>query len=233
MAAEREFEGESLEAALEAASAALGIAVDELHYEMIEQGRKGVFGLGARQVRIKVSPGDRQPPVPHEHEPDEQPDEPDEEAEPPSGPPDPRAFRESLERMLHLMGLELRVKVQASGQSLRAVLSGRDRRMLVEKDGQLLASLNFVLNRMARRKWPGVSRIQVQCDGQRDHRDDEIIEMVREVAGRVARTGTPTELEPMNPYERRLAHITVREFPELDSHSEGDGFEKKITITKK
>jgi len=228
MGAAREFEGESLEAALEAASAALGIAVDDLQYEMVEQGRKGVFGLGARQVRIKVSPVDGPPSAPDPQEADET-DEPAES----SGSPDPRAFQESLERMLHLMGLELRVKVSASGQSLRAALSGRDRRMLVEKDGQLLESLNFVLNRMARRKWPGVSRIQVQCDGQRDRRDDELIERVREVAARVARTGKPTELEPLNPYERRLAHITVREFPELDSHSEGDGFEKKITITKK
>ena len=37
----------------------------------------------------------------------------------------------------------------------------------------------------------------------------------------------------MNPYERRLAHLTVREFPELDSHSAGDGFEKRITISRK
>jgi len=204
---------------------------------MIEQGRKGVFGLGARQVRIKVSPADRRPPVVPERPQRPEPAGvavPAEAPEPSSTPPDARAFQESLERMLNLMGLELRVKVSASGRSLRAVLSGPDRRMLVQKDGQLLASLNFVLNRMARRTWPGVSRIQVQCDGQRGHRDDdELVELVREVASRVVRTGTPEELDPMNPYERRLAHLTVREFPELDSHSAGDGFEKRITISRK
>jgi spoIIIJ-associated protein len=241
MGTAREFEGESLEAVLAAASAALGIAVEELQYEMIEQGRRGVFGLGARQVRIKVSSADRRPPSvpdrPKRREPAgvAAPAAPGEAPEPAGAPPDPRAFQESLERILSLMGLELRVKVSASGRSLRAVISGPDRRMLVQKDGQLLASLNFVLNRMARRKWPGASRIQVQCDGQRSgHRDDdELVELVREVASRVARTGTPEELDPMNPYERRLAHLTVREFPELDSHSAGDGFEKRITISRK
>ena len=54
MTALREFEGDSLDEALEAASAALGIPVDDLQYEMVEQGRRGVFGLGARQVRVRV-----------------------------------------------------------------------------------------------------------------------------------------------------------------------------------
>src|SRR5262245_12114405 len=232
MGTAREFEGESLEAVLAAASAALGIAVDELQYEMVEQGRKGVFGLGARQVRIKVSPGaEPRPSVARQERASEAPAEAPPE---PSEAPDAGGFQESLERMLHLMGLDLRVKISSSGRGLRALLTGPDRRMLVQKDGQLLASLNFVLNRMARRQWPGVTRIQLQCDGQRGHHDDEeLVELVREVASRVARTGAPAELDPMNPYERRLAHLTVREFPELDSHSAGEGFQKKITISRK
>ena len=136
--------------------------------------------------------------------------------------------------MLDLMGLQMSVKVSRAGSNnIRAVLSGRHRRILLQKEGQLISSINFVLNRMARRAWPEAGRIQVQCDGHRDRRDDDIVELVREVASQVARTGQPKELDPMNPYERRLAHITVRDFPELDSHSEGDAFLKKIIVTKR
>ena len=148
--------------------------------------------------------------------------------------PHQKEFQETLERMLELIGLEMSVKVSGSGSNnIRAVLSGRDRRMLLQKEGQLISSINFVLNRMARRAWPGVARIQVQCDGQRDRRDVELVELVREVASQVARTGQPKELHPMNPYERRIAHITIRDFPELASHSEGDAFMKKIIVTKR
>jgi spoIIIJ-associated protein len=34
----------------------------------------------------------------------------------------------------------------------------------------------------------------------------------------------------MNPYERRLVHIAVREFPEVTSHSVGEGFLKQVTV---
>ena len=83
---------------------------------------------------------------------------------------------------------------------------------------------------MSRRAWPGVGRIQVQCDGHSNRRDDDLVELVREVASQVQSTGEAKELHPMNPYERRLAHITVRDFEDLASHSVGDAFLKKIII---
>ena len=51
-----EFEGKDLEEALEAASSSLGIAEPDLDYEILEQGRRGLFGLGAKSVRIRVMP---------------------------------------------------------------------------------------------------------------------------------------------------------------------------------
>jgi spoIIIJ-associated protein len=255
MTALREFEGDSLDEALEAASSALGIPVDDLQYEMVEHGRKGVFGLGARQVRVRVEL-DREElmtpePVVAPTAPPARPPRPSRPArsgrstkrarpgKPRGGKkkeessPDGDAVKETLERMLELMGLQLRVKVSAAGSNVKLLLSGKDRRALLQKDGQLLAALNFLLNRMSRRAWPDVGRIQVQCDGHRNQRDDDVVELVKEVASQVQRTGEAKELHPMNPYERRLAHITVREFEDLASHSVGDAFLKTIIIEKR
>ena len=53
---EREFEGKDLEAALSEASARLGIPEPDLDYQILEQGRRGLMGLGAKNVRILVMP---------------------------------------------------------------------------------------------------------------------------------------------------------------------------------
>jgi spoIIIJ-associated protein len=255
MTALREFEGDSLDEALEAASAALGIPVDDLQYEMVEQGRRGVFGLGARQVRVRVEldleqlvepepvmPKPVRPPRrerPEKRERGQKRSRGERSAKPrrskkkEESSPDAESVRETMERMLDLMGMQLRARASANGSNVRIQLSGKDRRALLQKDGQLLSALNFLLNRMARRAWPKVGRIQVQCDGQRNRRDDDLVELVREVASQVQRTGEAKELHPMNPYERRLAHITVRDFEELASHSVGDAFLKKIIIEKR
>jgi spoIIIJ-associated protein len=255
MTALREFEGNSLDEALEAASSALGIPVDDLQYEMVEQGRRGIFGLGARQVRVRVEldaeelvtpePVVAQPARPPRPPRSPRParsgrstkparsGKPRREKKKEESSPDGDAVGQTLERMLDLMGLQLRAQASASGSNVKVLLSGKDRRALLQKDGQLLAALNFLLNRMSRRAWPEVGRIQVQCDGHRNRRDDDVVELVKEVASQVQRTGEAKELHPMNPYERRLAHITVRDYEDLASHSVGDAFLKTIIIEKR
>ena len=54
MSTNRIFEGKDLAEALAEASTRLGIAEPDLDYEIVEQGRRGLFGLGARSVRIRV-----------------------------------------------------------------------------------------------------------------------------------------------------------------------------------
>jgi spoIIIJ-associated protein len=90
--------------------------------------------------------------------------------------------------------------------------------------------LQFLINRMARRAWPEVARIHLTCDGHRKERDDDLVELTREVAQQVKRTGRAKRLHPMNAYERRLVHLTVREFEKLGSQSEGSGHLKRVKI---
>ena len=96
----------------------------------------------------------------------------------------------------------------------------------------MISSLQFLLNRMARRAWPGAGRIHLSCDGDRKHRDDELLELTREVIQQVASTGKTKRLHPMNAYERRLVHIAVREHGGLGSRSEGNGYLKRVRIYK-
>jgi spoIIIJ-associated protein len=223
MGVEREFEGRDLKEALESASLALGIPREAFEFRLVDEGRRGLFGLGAKQVRIVVEapedgvPGDVE--KPRDAEPDGEADE-----------AALGSVEETLRRMLHLMGFDLEVRTEAADNAVRVFLAGPDRRALLQKDGELVSALQFLLNRMARRAWPEVGHVLVECEGFRDRREEDLVELVREVARQVARTGRPKKLHSMNPYERRLVHLTVREFPELTSHSAGDGFLKQITV---
>jgi spoIIIJ-associated protein len=222
MGVEREFEGRDLAEALGNASSALRVARETLAFRMVDEGRRGLFGLGAKRVRIAVETVEAVAPVA---------------AEPPPAEPArrdagsaERSLQETLRRMLELMGLELEARTEADGDAVRVFLSGADRRVLLQKDGELVNALQFLLNRMARRAWPEVTHVLVACEGFRDRREEDLVELVREVARQVARTGRPKQLHSMNPYERRLVHLTVREFPDLTSRSAGDGFLKQVTV---
>ena len=224
-----EFDGKDLEEALSAASAALGRPAADIDYELIEEGRKGVFGLGARPVRIRVrvEAGAAPAPAPPAAKAKPAP------APSPSPAPGPRGRPAAmLERMIELSGLSLTVRETLREGATEISLDGADRKRLTARDGELLDALEFVLNRMGRRRWPDDPPVHLVCDGFQSSRDGDLIEMIREVASRVARSGAPERLQPMNAYERRIVHVTVREFPGLTTVSEGEGFLKRVRVQK-
>jgi spoIIIJ-associated protein len=216
-----EFDGKDLDDALAAAAKVLGHPVSDLDYVILEGGRKGVFGLGARPVRVRVSGATpaRMPADPVSIE--------------PNPAPNPRSTpAEALVRIIEYMGFDLSVEETRRDATVELVLDGPDRKRLAAKDGELISALEFVLARMGRRAWPDEPQVRLVCRGFRSGKDDEIIDIARSAATEVARSGRPKRLHAMNPYERRVVHVTVREFEGLTTVSEGDGFLKRIRVEK-
>jgi spoIIIJ-associated protein len=218
-----EFDGKDLDDALAVAGATLGRKPSELDYEILEGGRKGVFGLGARPVRIRVAKAPRR--------------DPEALVPPPPPPPSPPAAPLSpagsaLREIFDKMGFEVRLEETRRDGALEVTVDGADLPRLTARDGELILALEFVLNRMGRRAWPGEAPVHLLARGFRSERDDELVLLVRKTAAQVARSGTPQRLPAMNPYERRVVHVTVRELPGLTTVSEGDGFMKRVRVEK-
>jgi spoIIIJ-associated protein len=239
MTTDREFEGKDLEAALAAAASALGVPAEELHYEMIEQGRRGLLGVGVKAVRIRVMPpleaefpvespgGVETAPAPPAVRPGRA--EPD----PPTAlPASAQEVERTVRRMIELMELEIVVTTRFRDGAVELKFEGPDQELLLASNAELLTSIQFLLNRMGRRAWPEAGRIHVAGEGHARPRDEELISLARKVAKQVARTGKTRRLHPLNAYERRLVHLAVREFPGLTSSSEGGGALKRIRIAK-
>ena len=147
-------------------------------------------------------------------------------------PEDLAKVEETVRSMLELMNLDLELRIEVEPTSLFIGLEGADEKRLTADNGELMASIQFLLNRMARRGWPSVARISLAHD-HRDHaRDEELIELVREVAQQVDSTGDAKRLHEMNAYERRLVHVTIRQTEGLGSRSEGNGALKRVKIFK-
>lgn len=304
MARKKEFTGKDLDQALSRAASDLGIHQDDVHYRFLDEGRRGIMGLGARDVHIEVelparqdaepqperkprpkrdrrprrSQKDRKQPAaaagdaPAKDRPAEGGEgegrsrqgkgrgrpgrrnrnrgnrrsgrdggrtgnrQPRNDSRPPQKPVDAdpaqmEQLGDTLRTMIGKLELELEVAVEPVRAGVRVEFTG-DQDLLTRNDAEFPQAMQFLLNRMSRRTWPDVGRIQVVSDGFRNERDEELMEEIREVAGQVAHTGQPKALHPMNPYERRIVHITVREFEGLRSDSEGDGFRKRITISR-
>ena len=221
MGAGREFEGKDLRDALGAAARTLGAAPDQIRYELLAEGRRGIFGIGAK-VRIWVSvSGDGEPAATSMEASFDRAVRPEE----------CTWAERTLGEILHHMGFDVEARAsQGPDGGVSVELAGSDAHHLLSRDGELLAALQFVMNRIARKSGPP-HRIQLECQGYRDRRDREVVELARRAAQEVMRTGDPRWLRAMNPYERRLVHLTVAEHPGLASRSEGPGFLKRVRVS--
>jgi spoIIIJ-associated protein len=220
-----EFDGKDLDDALASAADALGRPASELDYEILEGGRKGVFGLGARPVRIRVAGAAAAAELPRIPA---APSVPIAEGRRPASP-----AGSALHDIFDKMGFDVRIDEARRDGALELTLDGADLSRLTAKDGELLSAVEFVLNRMGRRAWPDEPPVHVVGRGFRSERDDELVHLVREAVAQVSRSGTPRRLHAMNPYERRVVHMTVREHPGLTTVSEGDGFMKRVRVEKR
>jgi len=138
-----------------------------------------------------------------------------------------------VQQVLGAMGLHLDVAVEEMPDNTRLNLSGDGADVLLRRKGETLDALQVIVNTAFRRDARGERHYVLDALGFRRGKDSELRQMAKFLMGKAKTSGAPQEIGPLNPYARRLVHLTVAEDPDLSSESIGDAFLKSIVISKK
>jgi spoIIIJ-associated protein len=131
------------------------------------------------------------------------------------------------------MGLDLDVDVDETPDHIRLNLSGDGADALIRRKGEILDALQVIVNTAFRRDTRGDRHYVVDALGFRKAKDEELRQMAQLLMEKVRETGQLQELGPLNPYARRIVHLTVAEDASLTSESTGDAFLKTVVISRK
>jgi|SRR5688572_30005933 len=134
-------------------------------------------------------------------------------------------------RTLDAMGIPLDVTVDDSSDSVRIDLTGEGGEVLLRRKAEALDALQHVVNTTFRRELKDDRTFVVDCLDYRRAKDAETRQIARFMMERAKSSGTPQEMGPLNPYARRLVHLTVAEDPQMSSESIGDAFLKTVIIS--
>ena len=130
------------------------------------------------------------------------------------------------------MGLSLDVRVADTPDAIRIEISGEGGEVLLKRKGEALDALQQIVNTGFRRELNDDRSFVVDCMGYRRGKDDELKQMTRFTMEKAKLAG-PQEMGPLNPYSRRIVHLTVAEDASMSSESIGDAFMKTVIISKK
>ena len=118
-------------------------------------------------------------------------------------------------------------RVTEEAERIRVEVDGEDRDLFLERRGEGLQALQVILGRIGDEN---DKPIFVDSAGFRQGRDEEIVEIALLAAEKVKKMKEPHRLSLMDPYERRIVHLALKDNPDVETESEGEGFQKRVVI---
>jgi spoIIIJ-associated protein len=144
--------------------------------------------------------------------------------------PQVEAARKGLSLLLGIAGLDLSPSILQGEGRLEIELSGSDTDRCFEEEGEVLRSIEHLLPRVIRTLSGDAVPCRVDCDNFHDIREEQLRTLAQRVAAEVRKRGRYRTLEPMNPADRRVIHMTLADDPGVITESEGEGYFKRVTI---
>jgi spoIIIJ-associated protein len=140
---------------------------------------------------------------------------------------------EFVQQVLGAMGLHLQVSVEETPDNVRLDVAGDGAEILLRRKAEALDALQVIVNTAFRRDARADRHYVIDALGFRKGKDAELQQMARFLMDKARATGAPQEIGPLNPYARRIVHLTVADDPTLSSESIGDAFLKSVVISRK
>lgn len=110
---------------------------------------------------------------------------------------------------------------------------GDDSGLLIGREGQTLAALQYLTSRIVSRRMEAPVRVQFDVGDYRERQDDRLRELALALAERVRATGRPCSTRPMSSYHRRLVHMALQDSPDVQTRSSGEGPLKRVIIQRR
>lgn len=252
----REFYAATVEEAVQKASADLGKPIEDLSYDIVDEGAAGFLGIGARDARIVVETplGAREPAAEAEPEEYERPEDEPEDLSPVEQTAEPTTVPETVEEtseaelveappelieeverlvsgIVEAMGLQARVDAYDAGAFIAADVASDHTALFIGQKGETIDALQYLVNSAIYRDRPFVKRVILDAEGYRQRRVEALQGMAHRSARRALRERRTIDLPPMNPSERRVVHIFLRDNPRVTTASEGNGDNRRVRIS--
>ena len=197
----------TVDEAKEKAAAELGVAVENIEFTVLDEGKRGFLGIGASEAKVSATYTL-------------------------GGADIALAF---IEQVVSDMELNLTVAKKAgNNDDILITVDGEGAGLLIGHHGETLDSLQYLANLAANKKIKGEKhdyvKITLDIEGYRAKREETLRALARRMAAKVVKYKKSVMLEPMNPYERRIIHSEVQHVAGVSTNSIGSENNRRVVM---
>ncbi|HNB52370.1 MAG TPA: RNA-binding cell elongation regulator Jag/EloR [Anaerolineales bacterium] len=257
-----ESTGSTVEEAITHGLTHLNLPREAVEIEILDEGSKGLFGLGAREAVVRLTPRVSPPaavsqpaptPIqattetPKEMDMDDESMSEDDLEEMEDLEMDIQedeiltVARETVTDLLQKMHVDADVVATYQPQdddhrqrpNVLVEVNGDDLSILIGRQAETLNALQYITRLIVSKELNQGVDLEVDVQGYRARRHEQLRRLARQMADQAIRTGKRQFLEPMAPDDRRIIHIALRNHPQVLTESQGEGTRRKVTIVPK
>jgi len=264
MTTKREIEvrGADVEKAIESGLQKLGVSRSEVIIDVIDEGSRGLLGIGSRDAVVRLvslsSPEPAPKPAP---KPAAKPAAPTPKPQPKpvakdtavaaksngsegeakeADPEEKEAAMGIMTALLDKMHVDAELTASISepddltGRRVNVIdVEGNDLGVLIGPRGETLNAMQYLARLMVGNQLQKRATFVVDVEGYRKRRQQALARLAERMAKKVITRRRPVSLEPMPPHERRIIHMTLRDNDEVYTQSSGEGKRRKVRILPK
>jgi spoIIIJ-associated protein len=119
---------------------------------------------------------------------------------------------------------------EGSPDEIRVEIEGHDAGRIIGKKGNVLDAIQYLTARVAVRPGDARRHVIVDAEGYRARHEDQLAQMARRLAMRVAAEGKVVTFDPMSARERRIVHMALRDVKGVRTESMGEEPQRRVQI---
>jgi len=195
-------EAKTVDEAIRLALVELGVPAERAKVTVLEEGKNGILGFGAKNAVVEVS---------YEETIRDR-------------------ILAFITPLLDSMGISPDIEITEGEEQITVKMNGDNSGIAIGRRGETLDALQYLTSLVVNRQSETYTRILMDVSDYRLKREETLVRLATRVAEKVVKTRRNITLEPMNPYERRIIHSALQGFKDIETGSIGEEPNRKVVV---
>ena len=191
-----------MEEAVETALAALGIKKEDAQITVVDEGKKGIFGIGGSKAKVKVE----------------------------KRATDGERAVKFIDGLFDILKINAVSEIVSDGEKVEIDVKTTNSHQVIGHHGEVLDAIQTIAGAVANIGNDDYKKVVVDCENYRESRRNTLTSLAEKLAKKAVEKGKKYRLEPMNPYERRIIHSALAGREDVKTVSEGDEPNRYVVI---